>query len=146
MWKINEYIWTNTHPRNHKGISGKTLCILYKIEENILLILHIYGARAIFLPFCDHQETKLESCEIKKDHTSTNIHQKIIYQRINKTTLLLLYKRGATYCGCYSYLWSFSHVPNMLWSLRHWIWVMRCGNRCSLTNVNTETNMRGHMG
>ena len=30
----------------------------------ILVVLHIYGARAIFLLFCDHQETESETREM----------------------------------------------------------------------------------
>ena len=33
-------------------------------EQNIVVIIHIYGARAISLLFCDHQDTEYESCEI----------------------------------------------------------------------------------
>ena len=32
--------------------------------QNIVAIIHIYGARVIFQLFCDHQETEYESCEI----------------------------------------------------------------------------------
>ena len=34
-------------------------------EKNIVVVLHNFGARAIFLLFCDHQDTDSESCEIK---------------------------------------------------------------------------------
>ena len=30
-----------------------------------MAIIHIYGARAIFLLFCDNQDTESESCEIE---------------------------------------------------------------------------------
>ena len=33
--------------------------------ENIVAIIHIYGAIAIFLLFCDYQETESWSCEIE---------------------------------------------------------------------------------
>ena len=33
-------------------------------EKNIVVIIHIYGARAIYLLFCDYQEIAPESCEI----------------------------------------------------------------------------------
>ena len=30
-----------------------------------MVILHIYGARAIFLLFCDHQDIESDSCKIE---------------------------------------------------------------------------------
>ena len=33
-------------------------------EENIVVVLHICGARANILQFFDHQDTESESCEI----------------------------------------------------------------------------------
>ena len=30
-----------------------------------MVIIHINGDRSIFLPFCDHQDTESESCEIE---------------------------------------------------------------------------------
>ena len=39
--------------------------ILYKMRENIVVIIRIYGAIAIFLLICDHQDTESESCEIE---------------------------------------------------------------------------------
>ena len=33
-------------------------------DKNIVVTLNIYGARAIFLLFCDHQDTEYELCEI----------------------------------------------------------------------------------
>ena len=36
-----------------------------KWEQNIVSIIHIYGARAIFLLFCDHQDTESESREVE---------------------------------------------------------------------------------
>ena len=34
--------------------------ILYKMFKNIVVGLHIYGARAISLILCDHQDTELD--------------------------------------------------------------------------------------
>ena len=36
-----------------------------KWVKNIVVILHIYGARDIFLLFCDHQDTESESWEME---------------------------------------------------------------------------------
>ena len=33
-------------------------------DKNIVVTLNVYGARAIFLLFCDHQDTEYELCEI----------------------------------------------------------------------------------
>ena len=52
-----------------KHLYGTTISILRHIGENTVAIIHIYGARAIILLFCDHQDTESESKEIK-----TNIH------------------------------------------------------------------------
>ena len=35
------------------------------LEQHIVVIFHISGARAIFLLFCDHQDTESESCEME---------------------------------------------------------------------------------
>ena len=34
-------------------------------EKSIVAIIHIYRALAIFLLFCDHQDTYSESCEME---------------------------------------------------------------------------------
>ena len=52
---------------------GTTISILSKMGENVVLILHIHGAIAIFILFCYHQDTKYESFEIK-----INISQPIL--------------------------------------------------------------------
>ena len=33
--------------------------------ENFVVVLHIYGDRAVLLLFCDHQDIEYESCEIE---------------------------------------------------------------------------------
>ena len=43
---------------------GKYPYILYNTGKNIVAILHIYGASAIFLLFYDNQDTGSESQEI----------------------------------------------------------------------------------
>ena len=34
-------------------------------EQNIVVIIHIYGALAMFLLFCDHQETESKQYEME---------------------------------------------------------------------------------
>ena len=40
------------------------ISILYKMRENTVVILHIYGAKAIFLLFYDDQDTESKQWEI----------------------------------------------------------------------------------
>ena len=70
-----------------------------------MAILHIYGARAIFLLFCDHQYTESESREMEIGVSWTNIHPEK-YQRLYEKMIFILHKMGEKYCGNYSYLWS----------------------------------------
>ena len=44
----------------YKSIYGKKIYILYNMGGGNLEILHIYGAKAIFLLFCYHQDTEYE--------------------------------------------------------------------------------------
>ena len=37
------------------------ISVLYKMEEKVIVIIHIYGAIAIFLLFFDDQDTESES-------------------------------------------------------------------------------------
>ena len=41
------------------------ISILYNIGENIVAIFRIYGSRAIFLLFYNHQDTESESQEME---------------------------------------------------------------------------------
>ena len=57
-------------------------------KKNIVVILHIYEARAFFPRFCENQETESESCEIKMIiyqplFTRKNISKAIWYNNIN---------------------------------------------------------------
>ena len=47
-------------------------------EENILVILHIYFARAIFLILCDPQDAKSDACEIEISISQPIFTQKYI--------------------------------------------------------------------
>ena len=48
-----------TH-KNIKGYVGEWYTYSIIWEQNILAIIHIYGARDIFLLFCDNQDTEYE--------------------------------------------------------------------------------------
>ena len=55
-----------------------------------------------------------------------------------------LYKMGEKYYVNSSYLWSYSHFLAILCSQRHWVRVMRYGNRCTWTNIHQKT-IKGSM-
>ena len=75
---ISQTIFTK---RNQKGLCGKKLYTLYKIGENIVVFIDICGARAFFLLFCEHQDTKSKSGEIE-----TSIYQpKFTHKGISKS-------------------------------------------------------------
>ena len=98
---INQYSPIKIYQR----LYGTTISILYMMGDNIVVILHIYGTIAIFLLFCDHQDTESESCEIYISiYQSISTHKK--YQRLFGTSRSILYKMGRKYCGDSSYLWS----------------------------------------
>ena len=41
------------------------ISILYRIGKKIVVILHIYGALAIFLLFCNHKDSEFESRDME---------------------------------------------------------------------------------
>ena len=57
-------------------------------------ILHIHGARAIFLLFCDHQDTESESCEIDMSISQPIFTHKNIYQMLYGTMISIFYNIG----------------------------------------------------
>ena len=48
-----------------KRLYGKMISILYRMGENIVVVIHIYGARAVLLLFYDDKNTISTKCEIK---------------------------------------------------------------------------------
>ena len=50
--------------KNSKYSVGKLYSYSTKWEKNIVETLHIYGASAFSVLFCDNQDTESESCEI----------------------------------------------------------------------------------
>ena len=59
-------------------------------------------------------------------------------KRIYGTMISILYKMGEMYCVNFSYLWTQSYFSTILWSPRHWIWIMWNGNWCSWTNTHRQ--------
>ena len=49
----------------YKSLYGRTITIQHKTGENIMVVLHIYGAVEMFLLFCDHQKAESESREME---------------------------------------------------------------------------------
>ena len=47
-------------PKNIKGSMVQQYPFPTRWEKNIVVVLHIFGARAISLLFCDHQDTESE--------------------------------------------------------------------------------------
>ena len=74
------------------------------MEEEIVIFIHIYGARSISLLFCDHQDIDLDY------QGKIGLYQKIFnhkkYHRLYGEMIIILYKTGEEYCGSSSYLWS----------------------------------------
>ena len=69
-----------------------------------MVILHIYGARAIFPLFDDDQDTLSTWCEIEMN-TLQIIFTHKMYPRIYGEMISILYKMEEKYCGNSSYLW-----------------------------------------
>ena len=57
---IIAYLGKYPYRKKHQRLYGKILSIIYNMEEKYAAILHIYGARAISLLFCVHQDTESE--------------------------------------------------------------------------------------
>ena len=83
-----------------------------------MAILHIYGARAVFLIFCVHQDTESDSCEIEMSTSQPIFTHKNISKALWEN-ISILYKMGGKYCGSYSYLWRFINFLTILRSPRH---------------------------
>ena len=52
------------HKEKYQSLYETSISIPHNMGENILTILHVHGARAIFLLFCDHYYTWTESREL----------------------------------------------------------------------------------
>ena len=74
--------------------------------ENIVVILHINGARDIFLLFFDHQDTESESREMEICVAGPILKHREKYQSLYGITISILYNMVETHCGNTSYLWS----------------------------------------
>ena len=68
--------------KNIKCLMGQQYPYPTKWEKNIVVIIHIYGAIAIFLLFCVHKDTGSESCEIEISVTGPIFAQKKIVKAL----------------------------------------------------------------
>ena len=77
-------VYINQYPpiKNTKGSLGHPDPYSIKWGGNIAVILHIYGARAISLLFCVHQDFESDSCEI-----CISIYQPIFTQESRKGSM-----------------------------------------------------------
>ena len=78
--------------QNNQILYGTMSYILYKIVKIIVAILHIYGARAIFLLFWYHREIESESQEMKICVAGLIFVQK--YQRLYGTMIYIPHRMG----------------------------------------------------
>ena len=67
-----------------------------------MVILHIFGARAIILLFCDHRENESESRIIEIVQLDQYSTRK--YQSIYGTAICISHMMGEKYCDNYLYL------------------------------------------
>ena len=81
------------------------ISIFYKMAENIVVILRIYGARTIFLLFCDDKDTEYEQQEIEMNTSQLIFTHKNISRALGDNDIHNLQK-GRKNCCNYSYLWS----------------------------------------
>ena len=91
-----------TH-KNTKGSMGQWYPYSTILEQNIVAIIHIYGARAISPLFCDNQDTEYESCETEMSRSQPILnHKKIPKYLWNNDIHNIQY--GRKNCGSSSYL------------------------------------------
>ena len=82
MSNIYLNISTNIHPlKIIKGSMGQLYPCSTIWDKDIVAILNIYGSRAIFLLFCDHQDNESESQDIELGVSGTRFNHKK-YQRL----------------------------------------------------------------
>ena len=72
------------------------------MEREIVVVLHIYGALAIFLQFCGHQDIESESREMEIGVAGTISTEKK-HQRFYGTMISILYTIGEMFYDNYSY-------------------------------------------
>ena len=65
------------------------------------MLQFLFGARAVFLLFGDHQDIGSVSCELGIGASRT-----LKNQSLYRTMISILQNMGSKYCGNYSYLWS----------------------------------------
>ena len=93
--------------------------LYHKISvTNIVIIILIYVALAMFLLFCDHQNTESESIDIEIG-VATPIFTHKVYQRLYGTMICILYNMGAKYCGNYSYIYGDRNISILIFDCQY---------------------------
>ena len=77
-----------------------------------MVILHIHGARAVFVLFYDDQDTEKDLCEIQISTSQLIFTNKNISKALWDNDIHTL-KTGGKYCGKSSYLWSRRHFSTI---------------------------------
>ena len=90
-WNGNRCCWTIFTQKNIKGSLGQWYSYSSIWEKNIVEVLHIYGSISVLLLFCDHQDTKSESCEIEMSISQPIFTHKNI-KGFSGTLVSILYK------------------------------------------------------
>ena len=104
LWSPRHWIWVTINKnwcswnhikieKNIKRSMGKLYPSFSRRDKNIVAILHIYWVQAIFLLFCDHQDTEFES-QVMVSGVAGPIFTHKIYKRIYVTIISILYKMG----------------------------------------------------
>ena len=76
------YLYQYPPIRNIKGYMGQKYLYSTIREKNIVVLIHIYGARSIFLLFCDHQDTESESRKTETSISQTTPTHKMILKAL----------------------------------------------------------------
>ena len=100
-----------------------------------MVIIHIYGNRAIFYYFLMTKTPYLPSVKWKCASIKYYSHIKI-HQRLYGKMISILYKMAEKYCGDSSYLWSYSHISTILWWPRHLVYQVWNINDNLSTNIH----------
>ena len=95
--RSEEYgIWKNIHPEIHiyKARCYKYINPLKCRRKKIVAIIHIYGARFIFLLFCDHQDTESDYWEME-----ISVYGKIFTHKNTKRSMVNQYPYSTRWEG-----------------------------------------------
>ena len=130
-----------THP-NIRCPIGKRYAYSTRWWKNILAIVHIYGAWAISLLFCDHQDTESESQEFKMSISQPIYNHKKIPKALWKNDINNIEGRRIILWQL-SIIWSF--IILYYFVITKTLNLNNEKNCCSWTNINKGENIKGSM-